>query len=89
MFPTLASSASFRGKQKIARVSFGHFDQLAARAELFHVFLQNNLHVPYPVLLSRQIPIRKRVSFLVDMSSAANGSSAIFCARLMATVSHR
>ena len=45
-------------QQKIPRVSFGHFDQLAARTELFDVFLQNDLHVPQPLVRCMSLQFR-------------------------------
>src|SRR5437879_1304649 len=66
----------FARQQIISRVSFLDADHVSARAKFFDIFLQDNLHG-----ISLVIP--------PGYSSVANGSSAMFRARLTATPNQR
>ena len=79
--------AELAREKEIAGVAVRDVYDLAASAELFDVFLQNDFHVR--VLGAQPKICRSCAEPCPSTVSAANGSSAIFCARLMATVSQR
>src|SRR5712691_5009978 len=75
--------AQLARQQIVARVARRDFHDLAARAEFFHIFLQNNLHRASPGI---PVPAKRRPG---DHMPVANGSRAMLRARLMASPSQR
>ncbi len=55
-------------QKEIAGVALCYFHHLAASAELFDVFLQNDLHDPSPLIPSIPMRLRKAVPYAISKS---------------------